>query len=398
MKWFVRLSAGLVCILALLVGVVLLLPPPEIPEPEGEHKVGVTEFEVQDGGRFVHVTAWYPAVNNADGERLPYMPAYLAEALGEQQGFPGELMTDERPTESIIDAEVLAGQHPVLLFNHGYGSFAQQNLTNVEQLASHGFVVLALGHPGHSLIMKRVNGDLVPQQRSVAISANDFNVDIANSISTYIERIRQSQSLVEWQQKAQQYEQEIMSKAVSNFQPWLENNQLLLDALPSIASGTQQTRLTGHLDLDKLAAFGHSFGGSMASHLAMNDERVKAGVNLDGQHYSFSLNPNNATPICFVYTTDTQLQGVTHDYSWMDQQVAKANSGGGCEAVFTGAAHMNFSILNHLPYLKYAGILGSIDSKVMHNASNALLVQFFDQHLRQGPEMIAPAGVELRIY
>ncbi|OLQ70538.1 hypothetical protein BIT28_27365 [Photobacterium proteolyticum] len=398
MKWFVRFSAGLVCIFVLLVGVVMLLPAPEIPEPDGEHKVGVTEFEVQDGDSFVHVTAWYPAVNNAEGERLPYMPAYLAEALGKQQGFPGELMTDERLTKSIIDVEVLAGQHPVLLFNHGYGSFAQQNLTNMEQLASHGFVVLALGHPGHSLIVKRVNGDLVPQQQSVAISADDFDADIANRISISIERIRQSQSLVEWQQKSQQYEQDLMRKAVSNFQPWLKNNQLLLDALPDIASGIRQTRLTGHLDLNKLAAFGHSFGGSMASHLAMNDERVKAGFNLDGQHFSFSLKPDNNAPVCFAYTTDTQLEGVTHDYSWMDQQVAKANSGGGCEAVFTGAAHMNFSILNHLPYLKYAGILGSIDSEVMHNASNAMLVQFFDQHLRQGPEMIAPAGIELRIY
>ncbi|WP_107282703.1 hypothetical protein [Photobacterium lipolyticum] len=34
----------------------------------------------------------------------------------------------------------------------------------MEQLASHGFIILALGHPGHSLIVKRINGDLVPQQ------------------------------------------------------------------------------------------------------------------------------------------------------------------------------------------------------------------------------------------
>jgi len=398
MKWFVRIGVGVICLLVLFVGVVMLLPAPDRPAPDGEHKVGVTEFEVTEGDQFVHVTAWYPATASTDDERLPYMPAYIAEAFGVQQGFPGELMTDERPTESIINAEVLAGQHPVLLFNHGYGSFAQQNLTNVEQLASHGFVVLALGHPGHSLVVKRVNGDLVPQKASVAISADDFNAETASKISEHIERIRQSQSLAEWQQRAQQYEQESMSKAVSNFQPWLKNNQLLLDALPDIASGIQQTRLSGHLDLDKLAAFGHSFGGAMASHLAMNDERVKAGVNLDGQHFSFSFNPNSRAPVCFAYTTDTQLEGVTHDYSWMDQQVAKANSGGGCEAVFTGAAHMNFSVLNHLPPLKYVGILGSIDSEVMHNASNALLVQFFNQHLRGGPSLQAPDGVELRAY
>ncbi|PSW06323.1 hypothetical protein [Photobacterium lipolyticum] len=75
------------------------------------HKVGITEFEVTEGDQFVHVTAWYPANASADGERLTYMPAYLAAALGAQQGFPGELMTDERPTESIINAQVLTGQH-----------------------------------------------------------------------------------------------------------------------------------------------------------------------------------------------------------------------------------------------------------------------------------------------
>ncbi|MDX1301699.1 hypothetical protein [Photobacterium sp.] len=398
MKWFVRIGVGLIGLLVLLVGVVLVLPAPEIPKPDGAHKVGITEFEVTEGDQFVHVTAWYPANASADGERLPYMPAYLAEALGAQQGFPGELMTDERPTESIINAQVLAGTHPVVIFNHGYGSFAQQNLTNMEQLASHGFIILALGHPGHSLIVKRINGDLVPQQSSVAISADDFNIEMANKISINYNRLRHSQSLPEWQQQMQQYEQSIMSKAVSNFQPWLENNQLLLDALPDIANGEQQTLLTGHLDLDQLAALGHSFGGSITSHLAMNDERVKAGFNLDGNHFSFSVNPNSSAPVCFAYSTENQLEGINNDYSWANQQVAKANSGGGCEAVFTGAGHMNFSVLNHIPPLKYAGILGSIDSEVMHNASNALLVQFFHQHLREGQPLLAPEGVELRLY
>ncbi|PSW06324.1 hypothetical protein [Photobacterium lipolyticum] len=114
---------------------------------------------------------------------------------------------------------------------------------------------------------------------------------MSNNISTHYDRLRHSQSLAEWQQQMQQYEQSIMSNAIISFQAWLNNNQRLLDALPDIASGEQQTLLTGHLDLDKLAALGHSFGGSIASHLAMNDERVKAGFKTQAMHclYSFSI-------------------------------------------------------------------------------------------------------------
>lgn len=156
--------------------------------------------------------------------------------------------------------------------------------------------------------------------------------------------------------------------------------------------------LIGHLDLDKLVAFGHSFGGAMASHLAMNDERVKAGINLDGQHFSFSVNSASNAPVCFAYSTENQLAGISYDFSWTNQQVAKANPRGGCEAVFAGAGHMNFSDLNHLPPLKYAGVLGKIDSADMHTATNALLVGFFNEHLQDGEPLLVPESVELRRY
>ncbi len=36
--------------LLLMVGL-MLIPPPEMPQPDGPHKVGVTEFEVGDGSQ-----------------------------------------------------------------------------------------------------------------------------------------------------------------------------------------------------------------------------------------------------------------------------------------------------------------------------------------------------------
>ncbi|WP_299015465.1 hypothetical protein [uncultured Photobacterium sp.] len=59
---------------------------------------------------------------------------------------------------------------------------------------------------------------------------------------------------------------------------------------------------------------------------------------------------------------------------------------------------MNFSDLNHISPLKYAGIWGTIDSTVMHDTTNTLLVGFFNQHLRDGEPIQAPTGVELRVY
>ncbi|ELR67703.1 Carboxylic ester hydrolase [Photobacterium marinum] len=383
--------------LLLMVGL-MLIPPPEMPQPDGPHKVGVTEFEVGDVSQRVHIMAWYPAADTAKGQHLPYTESYVAEALSAQQGLPPALLHDERPSSSIIDGQILAGKHPVLLFNHGYGSHAMQNLTNMEQLASHGYIVMSLGHPGHSLVVKMLNGDLVQQKPEVAFDPELLTAEYGNKIATYTEKLRKSASLDEWQQKMQQYEQVMMNDAVGYFGRWVKNNQQLLDALPDIASSQQKTLFGGHLDLDRVAAFGHSFGGAVASHLVMNDERVKAGINLDGQLFSFSVNPESRAPLCIAYSTDNQLAGIAQDFSWVNSQVVKASAGGGCEAQFTGAAHMNFSDLNYVTPLKYAGILGAIDSNVMHKATNGLLVGFFNQYLRGGEPMQAPADVEFRMY
>ncbi|WP_299015468.1 hypothetical protein [uncultured Photobacterium sp.] len=59
MKWLVRLGIGVVSLVVLLVVGVMMLPPPEMPKPDGPHKVGITEFEVSEGEHLVHVMLWF---------------------------------------------------------------------------------------------------------------------------------------------------------------------------------------------------------------------------------------------------------------------------------------------------------------------------------------------------
>ena len=81
------------------------------------------------------------------------------------------------------------------------------------------------------------------------------------------------------------------------------------------------------------------------------------------------------------------------DFSWANQQVAKSVAG--CEVVFDGAAHMNFSDLNEMSFLRWLNLLGPIDGTKMRNNLNSSLLSFFDQHLRNGAAMPKLDGTEM---
>jgi predicted dienelactone hydrolase len=98
------------------------------------HQVGRTTHQVVDqerDGRLLDLACWYPA--RAEAEQL-------AEY---------ELLAGITFHGSAFDApSPLAGQHPVVVFSHGRTGTNLNYSQLLEALASRGFVVLAVNHPG----------------------------------------------------------------------------------------------------------------------------------------------------------------------------------------------------------------------------------------------------------
>jgi len=364
---------------------------PALPEPTGPHAIGYQRLVIENSKSWVDVQAFYPA-KEALGSQPQAMPADLAEQMSKSLGVPAAAMFDERALPAYTDAPVINEKLPVLIFNHGHGMFATQNSHNILELASHGYVVLTLSHPGHSLISK--NGDLTVLKEAHIASYEEDEIQILLERQRLgNQQLRTSANLVEWKKTMTSIQDEAFADIVDQFSVWIANNQLVLDALPQLASGEIHSALKHALDLDKIGYFGHSFGGAVATHMNMNEAPVKASFNLDGPVFTWSLVDNPQGQFCFAYGDTNNQAGVKTDYSWVNQQIAITT--GGCEQTFEGAAHMNFSDLNEITILKWFGQLGPVDGATMRKNLNQSLVSFFNQHLLQKGESTNLVGTQL---
>lgn len=204
------------------------------------------------------------------------------------------------------------------------------------------------------------------------------------------DELRATTSLEDWKTAMSTIQNEAFADIVDQFPVWTSNNTIVLDALEN---GEIATSITDSLDLNRIGYFGHSFGGAVSTHMGMNDGRVKAAFNLDGPVFTWSVQDDPSAAFCFAYGDTNSQGGVETDFSWINQQIAKATNG--CERTFLGASHMNFSDLNEISVMKWLGQLGPIDNRQMRNNLNGSLLEFFNRHLRGTGEISELAGTKL---
>lgn len=152
----------------------------DLPAPDGRYKVGVQNLDLRDNTRLgvmytppaaprdLPIMVWYPAPANATGPARPYLThrEVLDEGMSAAAlwGFPAHrfLSLHSTGTHGIANAPVATGEKfPVVIFSHGYWSFRAQNTALMEQLASHGYIVVSVAHPRDGADVRLQNGTLI---------------------------------------------------------------------------------------------------------------------------------------------------------------------------------------------------------------------------------------------
>jgi len=150
---------------ALAFAAIYLFPAPDLPTPGGPHAVGVRDFELADASRKgvfaaadneprrLLVRVWYPAGDVSGLKPRPYFTdaevKTTATGLGQLVGAPFLFQYLKHVTSnSYPDAPLIntSDTLPVLVYSHGYTSFAGQNTVLMEDLASHGYVIYSVQH------------------------------------------------------------------------------------------------------------------------------------------------------------------------------------------------------------------------------------------------------------
>src|SRR5919201_867191 len=247
---------GLLTGLALGGASLLFVNVPVLPRPSGPHLVGSVVFRWTDAQRpetfatgaeerrQVVAQAWYPT--EMPGPPVPYfeaqsrLPAYV-------DPYPAWFYDDfdQVDTHASASPPVSAERStwPVLVFLPGWGSPREAYSGLCADLASRGYVVVALSHPYESAVSVLADGRVV----GTAAGASVLGANMADMTP-----IRAADS------------------------------RFVLDQLGRLAQVDPGSPLVGHLDVQHTGIVGHSMGGAAAAQAVAEDPRFLVGVNLDG--------------------------------------------------------------------------------------------------------------------
>lgn len=333
-----------------------------LPEPSGPASVGTQTLSLVDAtrtdwsgrARTLVVRTWYPA-EATRGQPAPY---FLDPREAEANELTPQLF-DSVHASSVRDAPVAGTRRrPLLVLSTGLGVFLPAYTTLAEQLASQGYFVFGIEHPGGSGIVVLPDGTLVPMDPEFELPTDAILAETAEDFAHDIVAVTTA----------------------------------ALDANSSLGAFAE------YLDAARIGAFGHSLGGAASVLAAGRLETIRAAANLDGSFRSEALTTGPNRPVLFMSGEGHRAMDPT-----VDQFFANARA-----RVFwvevAGSAHMNFSDAGYyvrlLPLLQAVDPtmtaddlgVGTIDASRMRTIMLAYLSAFFDQELRGGRSDLLTPG------
>ena len=238
-----------------------------------------------------------------------------------------------------------------------------QNTFETEELASHGFIVVAIDHPYDSDLIIFPDGRRVPRGKGAVLL--DFTSEAA---------LHNSRKLVEQRLEVR-----------------VADAQYILDKLKTW-NESDQSRFFERLDLQHIGMFGHSFGGAVAAEMCRVDPRVGAGVDMDGTIFGTAKSDGIPKPFLTYFDSprpaDAGADGdpqsarerreLRKDYAAMDESM---NKYGGYFVRIQGMEHMNFTDLALFSQVRAWTDCGIIGARRAHELINRTTLAFFRREL-----------------
>ena len=356
-----------------------------VPAPNaGRTPIGRTSFDWSDeartdpyapdptGVREVVVWMWYPAAPSGDGATAEYLPGAwspVAQFLG--------LDVDGLRSHAVTDAELAGGpaRWPVLILSpSGFPPLLLSGLA--EGLASSGYVVAGINHTFETTVTAFSDGRVLP--------ANPAAIGGALGPQTGSH-------------------DEVFAGRADVCRYKVRDVAFVADQLAQL-DAESGGRFERRLDLRRLGAAGHSFGGNAAVEWMRQDPRCRAAVNLDGavwtevgevgverpvlqllaDHPEFALPPDDAVRM-----------GIAPSTGWFEAEKAIMFDGWrriheratpGYTVRIGGATHLSFMDVPNLPVVDGSVVTTmlaatTIDPQRMQHLTVEVVRAFLDRHL-----------------
>lgn len=336
-----------------------------LPKATGAYGVGRQLIYLSDEtrkqsekSRQIAVWIYYPAEPLKRGADEPVLPSKWAESYRTIQekrlgrSAAAALLAAKTAAESAAPAGSSKQSFPVLIFAPGANWLPTDYSATIEDLASHGYIVIAFASAPLSPVIQFSDGTMFESPRvdesTYAVVSEDFRFVVGQ-----LERLEQDASLP----------------------------------------------IKGRFDLSRIGTFGHSIGGAAAIRAATNHPKIVAAINLDGDFSGETASAAPTQPILYITTEPPNLSGAPIE-KWDEDRSeirrkgvwerVQANSKNAVRVRAAKMFHTNFQDAALLPADSVpanlrANRFGTIEGARGVRLAADLVRRFFDAQLKNAP-------------
>ncbi len=362
-----ELIAGLL-LLAAATALPILLPVPQFTAPTGPYAVGTKIYALTDTSRpeiysslpnqprkFI-VQIWYPAKPGSEAQRAPWIDGAdvvapsLADWIGLPHFFLNQISLAKSNSYQDASSDTSGAPYPLLVFSHGWDGFRTQNLYQVQELASHGYIVVSVEHPYGAVATVFPDGNIA------------YNYPAALPTSAPPDLFQ--------------------AAAHRLIQQWSGDISYTLDFMNQLNQNDPDGLFTNTIDMNKIGVFGHSLGGGASIEFCGTDLRCKAGLTEDA--YMAPVTPDvlshgTQQPFLYMFSQQWLTQDNIAAFNQYYGHVAHSNR----VITILGSNHDDFTDLPALtPLASFLGLKGPINSARAQQIIDAYSLAFFDQTLK----------------
>ncbi len=358
-----------------------IFPVFNLPSPTGEYKVGSRYLKVtadspeiitkvpEDKREFM-VKVWYPStVNNENKER--YLDQGNRFGFSNKYGLPKFTMDylDYIDTHTYKSPEVVKGKFPVLIFSHGSYSEAFGYYALMEEIVSHGFIVININHTYESSGSLFPNGDIKLYDLSFDQETNDLKMrEMAwNATENYKKATTENERFIAVEDLIRDYVAADISKR------WSADISTVIDNLDEY---NENSFLSNHLDLTKIGVFGHSQGGTAVGQALIDDNRISAGINLDGVQWGSIIDSTITKPFMLISSDWNEDHLNLNKYAYRNLKNSEYYN-----ITIKNTGHSNFMDIILLVNFSYINEAGTIDPYKGYKIISSLILNFFNENL-----------------
>lgn len=338
--------------------------------PSGPYAVGTHEYLwidqgrpdpfVKDGSfkRHLIVRVWYPAGVSPAVEKAAYIRD--PKEFSDKSSYASFTAVK---TNAVTDAPIAKSKapFPVLVYQPGGGTARFIGTFETEELASRGYVVVAADHPGFSETVRFSDGaSFVADQHVQPKETGDFGQDVKNSWNWLNNEV---------------------------FATWTSDAAFTLNQLEQLNKTAGQI-FYHQLDLANIGMFGWSFGGATSVQMSIDDPRVKAVIDQDGQLFGSAREKGTSRPLMLMHhggedkppkpeQAELMKQLIAQTKTW-DQSLIDHSTGDRYEITIAKTQHGHFSDF----MLAFPPGPDELDARRAHAIIIAYTSAFFDKYLR----------------